>query len=90
MDYYYDLVLTLQDGQLVLTDQGYYGAEDNSNVQFDENGERIYQYQWNGNQVTKDEYAKELNAVYDQSKAVPCYNWNELYSAEELIAELSK
>lgn len=90
MDYYYDLVLTLQDGQLVLTDQGYFGAEDNSNVQFDESGDPIYRYEWNGKQVTKEEYAKELNAVYDQSKAVPGYNWNELYSAEELIAELSR
>ena len=90
MDYYYDLVLTLQDGQLVLTDQGYYGAEDNSNVQYDGNGEPIYQYEWNGKQVTKDEYAKALNAVYDQSKAVPCYNWNQLYSAEQLIKELSR
>ena len=90
MDYYYDLVLTLQDGQLVLTDQGYYGAEDNSNVQFDENGEPIYQYEWNGKQVTKEEYAEELNAVYDQSKAVRGYDWNQLYSAEELITELSR
>ena len=89
MDYYYDLVFYLQDGELVLTDQGYYGAEDNSNVQFDKNGEPIYQYEWNGKKVTKDEYAKELNAVYDQSKAVRCYDWNQLYSAEELIAELS-
>ena len=90
MDYYYDLVLTLQDGQLVLTDQGYYGAEDNTNVQFDENGEPIYRYEWNGKQVTKGEYAEELNAVYDLSKAKPCYDWNQLYSAEELIAELSR
>ena len=90
MDYYYDLVLTLQDGQLVLTDQGYYGAEDNTNVQFDENGEPIYRYEWNGKQVTKEEYAEELSAVYDLSKAKPCYDWNQLYSAEELITELSR
>ena len=90
MDYYYDLVYTLQDGQLVLTDEGYYGAEDNSNVRFDENGEPIYQYKWNGKQVTKDEYAEGLNAAYDQSKAQPGYVWNQLYSAEELIRELSR
>ena len=90
MDYYYDLVLTLQDGELILTDQGYYGAEDNTNVQFDENGEPVYRYEWNGKQVTKDEYAEELNAVYDLSKAKPCYDWNQLYSAQELIAELSR
>ena len=90
MDHYYDLVFTLRDGELVLTDQGYYGAEDNSNVQFDENDEPIYRYEWNGKQVTKDEYAEELNAVYDQSKAVLGYNWNQLYSAEELITELSR
>ena len=90
MDYYYDLVLTLQNGELVLTDQGYYGAEDNSNVQFDENGEPIYRYEWNGKQVTKEEYAEELNAVYDLSKAKPCYDWNQLYSVEELITALSR
>ena len=90
MDYYYDLVFYLQDGELILTDQGYYGAEDNSNVQYDKNGEPIYQYEWNGKQVTKEEYAKALNAVYDQSKAVRCYDWNQLYSAEELIRELSR
>lgn len=88
MDYYYDLVFRFQDGQLILTDEGYFGAEDNSNVQFDENGERIYQYEWNGKRVTKEEYAKELQAVYDESKAKDCYDWRELYSAEELIQEL--
>ena len=90
MDYYYDLVFRLQDGQLVLTDAGYYGMADNSVRQFDENGEPIYQYQWNGEQVTKEEYTKALNAVYDQSRAVRCYDWDQLYSAEELITELSK
>lgn len=90
MDYYYDLVFRLQDGQLVLTDAGYYGMEDNTTRQFDENGEPIYQYQWNGEKVTKDEYTKALNAVYDQSRAVRCYDWDQLYSAEELIKELSR
>lgn len=89
MDYYYDLVYTLRDGQLVLTDEGYYGAEDNSNVEY-ENGEPIYQYKWNGKMVTKDEYAEGLKAAYDLSKAQPGYIWNQLYSAGELIRELSR
>ena len=33
MDYYYDLVFRLENGELNLIASGYYGAEDNSNVQ---------------------------------------------------------
>ena len=34
--------------------------------------------------------AEELNAVYDQSKSLPGYDRRQLYSAEELIAKLSR
>ena len=38
MDYYYDLVYRLSGGELIPVASGYYGAVDNSNVQFDEEG----------------------------------------------------
>lgn len=88
MDSYYDLVYKLADGVLTPVAAGYYGAEDNSNVQYDENGEPVYQYEWNGKNVSKAEYTQSLNAVYDTSKARVGYLWDELDSADELIEKL--
>ena len=90
MDNYYDLVYSIIDGEMILIAYGYYGAEDNSNVQFDEAGEPIYVYEWNGVKMEKEEYEKELNAVYDTKKAVDGYVWGELYSKEEVILAIEK
>lgn len=83
MDYYYDLVYRLSGGELIPVASGYYGAEDNSNVQFDEEGNPIYQYEWNGVKMSKEEYQKELSKVYDESKAVT-YSYDSLHSLEEM------
>lgn len=83
MDYYYDLVYQLSDGELVPVASGYYGAEDNSNVQFDGEGNPIYQYEWNGVKMSKEEYQRELSKVYDESRAVT-YNYDGLHSLEEM------
>lgn len=83
MDTYYDLVFRLENGELNLIASGYYGAQDNSNVQFDESGEPIYQYEWNGVQMSREEYHKELMGVYDLSKS-ESYDYDSLYSVEEL------
>lgn len=90
MDYYYDLVFRITDGELTMVAQGYYGAEDNSNVQFDEAGEPIYQYEWNGVKMSKEEYAKELNSVYDMSKARDGYGWEDWYSLDEIKEVVKK
>lgn len=84
MDYYYDLVYRLTDGEIVPVASGYYGAADNSRIQFDENGEPVYRYQWNQIEMTKDEYEKELSRVYDKSRAVT-YDYDSLYSQDEMI-----
>ena len=63
MDHYYDVVYRLENGRLVQAAAGYYGAEDNSAVRYDENQEPVYQYQWNGAVMTREEYNKALNAV---------------------------
>ena len=87
MDYYYDLVYRLAGGEMELIAQGYYGAEDNSNVQFDEAGEPIYQYEWEGKKMSKEEYARELEAVYDTERA-KSYAWPGA-SAQEVIDRLT-
>lgn len=86
MDNYYDLVYRLADGKLTLIAQGYYGAEDNSRVQFDESGEPIYRYDWNGTEMSSGEYEKELNAVFDTKRAKE-YAWPGI-SAEEMIGKI--
>jgi len=83
MDYYYDLIYSIVDGEMELVAAGYYGAEDNSNVQFDAQGNPVYQYEWEGVKMGREEYERELSKVYDASKAVT-YDYNNLYSAEDI------
>ena len=74
MDVYYDRVYCIEDGQFVQLCDGEYGAEDNSRVQYDSNGEPIYQYYWNGVQVSSEaEYENLLNQVYDAAQAIDLY-----------------
>lgn len=90
MDCYYDIVYRLEKGKLVEVAAGYYGAEDNSNVQFDEAGEPIYQYEWNGKGMSREEYQQEFQKVYDGTKARDGYGWGETYSMEEMTALLEE
>lgn len=90
MDSYYDLVYTMTDGQLSLAASGYYGAKDNSKLEFDENGEVVYQYEWNGKLMSREEYSKALNAVYDTSKARDGYAWEQYLSREQAIEKISE
>lgn len=89
MDTYYDLVYSIVDGEMTLIAAGYYGAEDNSNVQFDAEGNPVYQYEWNGMEMSKEEYEDELLSVYDTSRAVS-YDYSSLYSADEMIEVIEK
>lgn len=68
MGYYFDIVYSLKNGELTMIDEGTY--EDKGGVaQTDASGEYIYDYTWNGNPVSKEEYKAMLNSVYDTSKA---------------------
>ncbi len=88
MDNYYDLIYSIVDGKMELTDSGYYGAWLNSNIELDENGKPVYRYKWNGIEVDSSEYERELNKVYDSSKAKRGYDVEELYTLEEITAVL--
>ena len=83
MDYYYDLVYKYSNGEIERIAEGWYGAEDNSQVEYDENGDPIYLYKWNGVEVDKEQYGQELGKVYDVFQAVS-YSYDNLYSLQEV------
>lgn len=68
MDVYWDGVFQLKDGRFTEVAHGDFGAEDNTNVQFGENGP-IYQYVWNGQSVSETEYQQELKDSFDLASA---------------------
>ena len=86
MDEYYDNIFTIKNGSFKRIYSGTYGIPVNSEVQFDENGEPIYEYYevqfdengepiyeyyWEETKVdSADEYNEKLNSVYDLSKSV--------------------
>mgnify|MGYP003276525803 FL=1 len=86
MDRYYDRVYDIEDGEFMTVCSGEYGAEDNTDIQLDENGVPIYQYFWEGESVTQEEYENNLASVYDKSRARSAYD--QRMSAEEVIAQI--
>lgn len=71
MDEYYDNIFTIKNGSFKRIYSGTSGIPVNSEVQFDENGEPIYEYYWEETKVdSADEYNEKLNSVYDLSKSV--------------------
>lgn len=85
MDYYYDLVFRMENGRLNMIASGYYGAEDNSKVEIDANGDPVYVYEWDGVRMEKDAYDQALNAVYPMDQAREGYEWGMWMSREEVI-----
>ena len=49
--------------------KGEFGAEDNSRVECDAEGNPIYVYNWDGEEVSKKEYEESLEEAYDETKA---------------------
>lgn len=85
MDVYQDIVYRLKNGQFIKISQGNFGAEDNSNVQYDKDGFPIYRYFWNGEEVpNKSIYNKKLNEVFPESRAYD-HNDCEWKSYQEML-----
>lgn len=84
MDNYYDIIYSLIDGKLTQIVAGYWGELDGSGHHFDKDGNLVYQYSWDGNSVTEDEYKKYLNSVFDMSKSTDGYT-NQPCSIDEMI-----
>lgn len=83
MGSYYDYVYTIQDGKWVSVAKGEYGDGPNG-IRFDEDGNEIYVYQWNGEDVSEEEYNRQLNAVFPQEQACDPIEKSRYYIAREM------
>ena len=82
MDVYHDKIYSIENGQFVLLHEGNYGAADNSHVQFDSDGNPVYNYYWNGTEVSSEtEYMNLLNEVYNTQQAITPFDGAE-YDSE--------
>lgn len=88
MDSYYDYIYSIVDGELTLVAQGHYGAKDETGLRFDKNGMPIYTYDWNGEDVSEDEYNADFAQVYDSSAATEGYDTDKLESIKEVIDDI--
>ena len=69
MGFYYDYVYTIRDGKWEYVAGGQYG-DGPDGIQFDEHGNEIFIFHWNGEEVDETEYDKQLNAVFPKEQAV--------------------
>lgn len=82
MDVYYNVIYSIENGQFVLLHEGNYGAADNSHVQFDSDGNPIYNHYWDGTEVSSEtEYMNLLNEVYNAQQAITPFDGAE-YDSE--------
>lgn len=82
MGYYYDNVYNLKDGQFTKIAEGNYGEayDADGNLVTDENGNIAFEYSWNSQQVTADEYDELLELVFNEEGAISVYDL-EFYSS---------
>ena len=86
MDGYGDIVYSIIDGKMTVIAEGRYGAEDNTNVQYDINGNPIYVFEWKGRTVTEAEYGAELRKVYDYDKATEKSSYDyDTYTYDDIV-----
>ena len=82
-DVYWNEVFTIQNGQFVGLFHGDFGAENNADIQFDEDGIPIYVYNWDGEDVTEQEYQDRLTRAFDMSSSrnvfdAPTYDYDQM------------
>ena len=87
MDYYPVYVYQLYKGDVYLLGEGLYGGLDrvNGKMQLDENGYPIYQYEWEGNRCTEEDFYKNIKELFDTDKGI--YARDE-YSIEQILSLL--
>lgn len=87
MGVFYDRVFAIKDGKWVQIGDGEYGMEDNTNPEYDENGDYVFRYKWDGKEVTKKKYEKKLKKLFGNRK--PETLGNEAVSYHEIINQIS-
>ncbi len=87
MGYYYDDIYTIQNGKWTYLSGGTYGDPPQGPA-LDENGIPVYIYNWNGTDVSEDEYQANLNAVYPYSPGSPAIEPTKYYILDEILSVL--
>lgn len=87
----WDMVYQVQDGVVTRIAEGHCYAfdENHPQMEFDENDMPIYRsYEWDSEEVSKEEYEKALGVIYDVERAKEGYLWNGCDSADRMIQKL--
>ena len=89
MDVYWDGIYMLQNSQFVETARGDYGAEDNANVQYDRDGRPIYVYNWDGEEMTEQEYKEALEKSFNITAARDIFDGSayDYYQLQQILLE---
>ena len=84
---HFDTIYSISGGRLGVSVQGYYGNNSFARVRFDERGEEVWDYYWEGGQVSESGYRDGLSFVFDTARARTCKG-EQLLTAEELLQQL--
>ncbi len=84
---YYDTIYSITGGRLRISTQGHYGNRNFARLQTDENGAPVYQYFWDGGEISRNGYRDGLTFVFDDTRAVTCGE-DDLLTAEEMFKAL--
>lgn len=85
---HFDTFYSITGGQLGLSVQGYYGNKDFARVRYDEKGREIYDYFWDGGEVSRSGYSDGIMFVFDMSRAKTCGEGENILTAEEMLEKL--
>ena len=68
MGVFYDRVFEIKDGEWLQIGDGECRMEDNTNPEYDENGDYVFRYKWDGKEVTNKKYEKKLKKLFGNRK----------------------
>ena len=83
---YYDEIYKIENGKFTTVAKGSYGETEDQ--QTDENGELIYRYYWNSEDVSEEQYEQKLKELFDQDQAEDIYQ--NIYTFEQSKALLQQ
>ena len=83
---YYDEIYKIENGKFATVAKGSYGETEDQ--QTDENGELIYSYYWNGEDVSEEQYEQNLKEFSDQDQTEDIYQ--NIYTFEQSKALLQQ
>lgn len=85
---HFDSFYSITGGQLGLSVQGYYGNKEFARVRYDAKGQEIYNYFWDGGEVSRSGYSDGIMFVFDLSRAKTCGEGENILTAEEMLEKL--